>query len=125
MAQIISVQGKYLYKPDGTRFFMKGIAFPSPLQSQDYNETGWIQTLKQIKVDLGTNVNTIRLYRMDPFVNYSGFFDYAASIGVYIMVPLTSVSGAGILDRTLVAPKCYSRKLFEYGVACLDNYLQV
>jgi hypothetical protein len=90
MAQIISVQGKYLYKPDGTRFFMKGIAFPAPLQSQDYNETGWIQTLKQIKVDLGTNVNTIRLYRMDPFVNYSGFFDYAASIGVYIMVPLTS-----------------------------------
>jgi len=122
---VVSVQGRYLYNEDGKRFFMKGIAFPAPLSSHHYNETGWIAVLRQIKVELHADINTIRLYRMDPTVDYSGFFDYAASLGIYVLVPLTSVSAGGILDRSLAAPKCYSRKLLEYGVACLQNYMQV
>lgn len=29
-----------------------------------------------------------------------------------------------MLDREKAAPKCYPRKLFNYGVSCLHNYLQ-
>lgn len=122
---VVSVQGRYFYNEDGSRFFIKGIAFPAPTKSHSYNETAWIDVLRQIKVTLEADINTIRLYRMDPRIDYSGFFDYAASLGVYVLVPLTSVSGDGILDRTLAAPKCYSHKLLEYGVACLENYMQV
>jgi hypothetical protein len=121
---IVSAIGNYLYKEDGTRFFVKGIAFPVPLKPHDYNETAWIGILRQLKVGLKLDINAVRLYRMDPSVDYSGFFDYAASVGIYVIVPLTSDSGAGVLDRDKPAPKCYSRKLFQYGVASLRNFMQ-
>lgn len=124
MTTPVSLQGRYLYKEDGTRFFMKGLAFPAPLKTHDYNETGWKEVLKQVKLELDTDINTVRIYRMSPLINYTGFFEYAASLGIYVLVPLTSVSGDGIMDRSLSAPHCYSQKLFEYGVACLINYLQ-
>ena len=103
---------------------MKGIAFPVPLKPHDYNETAWIGILRQVKVDLKLDINTVRLYQMDPSVDYSGFFDYAASVGVYVIVPLTPDSGAGVLDRDKPAPKCYMHNLFQYGVASLRNYMQ-
>lgn len=121
---IVSARGNYLYQEDGTRFFVKGMAFPVPLKPHDYNETAWIGILRQLKVDLKLDINTVRLYRMDPSVDYSGFFDYAASVGVYVIVPLTSASGDGNLDREKPAPKCYPCKLFQYGVASLRNYMQ-
>jgi 1,3-beta-glucanosyltransferase GAS1 len=121
----VSVRGRYLYNEDGTRFFMKGIAFPVPYLPLDYDESAWIGILRQLKLELKLDINTVRVYRMDPAVDYSGFFDEAASLGIYVLVPLTSAMGHGVLDRTEPAPHCYNRQLFEYGAACLDNYMQV
>lgn len=123
---VVSVEGRYFVKSkDGTRVLIKGIAFPAPLIESDddtgYDEKGWIAVLDQLH-DLKLEINTIRIYRMDPKENYSKFMNRAASLGIYVLVPLTGVSDGGVLDRDKAAPKCYPRKLFDYGKACLDNF---
>jgi len=57
-------------------------------------------------------------------VDYSEFIEGAAELGVYIIVPLTAASGGGVLDRTLPAPKCYKKSLFNYGANALTQYLK-
>ena len=118
---------------------MRGIAFPipPPTQTKNYyfstddpvngnklnNESylsGWISVLEQLAND--SNFNTIRLYEMDCRFNYSSFFSRAAELGIYAMVPLTTLSGPGVLSRTTGAPLCYPRKLFDYGATCLERF---
>ena len=126
----IHVHGKHLYKRDGTQFTVKGIAFPTPpvnylRQSNGYDAQAWLEILQQLKVDLGLDFNTIRLYRINPVqVNYQEFFDGAAKLGIYVIVPLTTANGVGVLDRTLPAPTCYNRNLFAYGASSLVEYLK-
>ena len=123
----------------GRRFFMKGIAFPIPPPSQtrqyyySNNDTinaddlsdesylfGWIKVLEQLAND--SDVNTIRLYEIDCRFNYSSFLNRAAELGIYVMIPLTTISGPGVLSRTVSAPHCYPSELFEYGTMCLDKF---
>lgn len=121
---IISVRGPYLYQRDGTRFFVKGVAFPVSVV-ETYNATAWVGILQQLNSLMGLeHYNTVRIYRMDPGIDYSEFFRAAAKLGVYVLVPLTAQWGDGVMDRRVPAPGCYDRKLFEYGVACLRNYLR-
>ena len=127
----IHVHGKHLYKRDGTQFIVKGIAFPTPPMtylrpsSNGYDAKAWLAILKQLRVDLGLNFNTVRLYRINPVqVNYQEFFDGAARLGIYVIVPLTTASGVGVLDRTLPAPTCYNRNLFVYGASAIVEYLK-
>jgi len=140
----IHVRGKHLYKKHNngtsmTSFTIKGIAFPTPPESDDnvrhggdvpdvlrgYNATAWLAILKKLRLELDLDFNTIRLYRMHlQKIDYSEFFDGAAALGVYVIVPLTSAFGAGVLDRTLAAPKCYDKKLFGYGATAIVEYLK-
>lgn len=118
----VVVRGKHLYKRDGSRFSIRGIAFPT--SSVDYNASSWLAILKQLR-ELDLQFNTVRLYRMDPLnVDYSEFIAGAAELGVYIIVPLTAAWGGGVLDRTLAAPDCYTKSLFNYGASALKVYLQ-
>lgn len=122
---VVTVEGRYLVKQsDGTRVLMKGLAFPPPpiVSESDsgYNAEGWLAVLQQIE-DLGVEINTIRVYSMDPWVDYSEFLNKAAEMGIYVIVPLTG-SIEGILDREDPAPKCYTKSLYLYGKACIDNY---
>jgi hypothetical protein len=125
----IHVRGKHLYKSDGTPFFVKGIAFPTPpeimtaKQNYGYDAKSWLAILHQLR-DLGLEFNTIRLYRLHASVDYSEFFRGAAELGVYVIVPLTSAEGPGVLDRKLAAPKCYKSKLFVYGARAVREYLK-
>jgi hypothetical protein len=121
------------------------MAFPVPVDYDSknyvYNETGWIDVLHQLR-EASPYINTIRLYRLPPTVflqtpqlqqssltvndnNPSlGFFQEAARLGFYVVVPLTAVSGDGVLDRDLKAPSCYKYKLYNYGKKLVDT-LQV
>jgi hypothetical protein len=126
----IHVKGKHLYNSDGSQFIIKGIAFPTPPESQltqpnrGYDAKSWLAILKQLR-DLGLEFNTIRLYRLYPDkVDYSEFFEGAAELGIYVIVPLTSAAGPGVLDRKLAAPKCYKPKLFKYGARAVKEYLK-
>ena len=127
----IHVKGKHLFKTDGSPFVVKGIAFPTvedkllvSAHGYGYNATAWLDVLRQLR-ELDLEFNTIRLYRMFPeHVDYDEFFEGAASMGVYVIIPLTSSKGKGVLDRNLAAPKCYGRKLFRYGAHALKSYLK-
>jgi hypothetical protein len=125
----IHVRGKHLYKWDGTPFIIKGIAFPTPSENigaqkrYGYDPESWLAILHQLR-DLGLEFNTVRLYRLHPSVDYSEFFRGAAKLGVYVIVPMTSVDGSGVLDRKIAAPKCYKPKLFVYGARAIKEYLK-
>lgn len=121
----IHVKGKHLYKSDGTPFTVKGIAFPTPPETakSKYDAKSWLAVLHQLR-DLDLEFNTIRLYRLESSVDYSEFFKGAAELGVYVIVPLTSAEGQGVLDRKLPAPKCFKSKLFVYGARSVREYLQ-
>ena len=132
---VVVVRGRHLVKKsDGSRFFVKGIAFPAPPGDDDdrhrrhhgYDPIAWLAVLRQLRIDLDLDFNAVRLYRLHPDrVDYSEFFVGAASLGVYVIVPLTSASGCGVLDRDVPAPGCYPRRLFEYGASALrDQYLR-
>jgi hypothetical protein len=130
---VVHVRGRHLHKRDGSRFFVRGIAFPTPpapsaagdRSRHGYDPPAWLAVLRQLRVDLGLEFNAVRLYRLHPeSVDYSEFFRGAASLGVYVIVPLTSAAGDGVLDRDAPAPECYPRGLFEYGVRALGQYLR-
>jgi Glucanosyltransferase len=127
----IAVRGRYLvYNKDPTRrFFVQGIAFPiTPSAKPVYNETGWMAVLDQIAST--TDVNTVRVYSMNCSAAavhanlYNNFLQHAARLGIYVMVPLTSATGPGVLERTSKAPKCYTPHLYQHGTRCLSMFLQ-
>jgi len=123
----VVVRGTHLFKRDGSIFTIRGVAFPTPPEDDVgvfYNASAWLDILKQLR-ELDLQFNTVRLYRMDPLkVDYSEFIEGAAELGVYIIVPLTAASGGGVLDRTLPAPRCYKKSLFNYGANALYQYLK-
>lgn len=112
----VIVQGRYLvYKTNpAKRFFIKGIAFPNAPHNRPYDVRGWVAILQQIR-DASPLVNTIRLYSIDASRDYSEFIETAAKLGFYLLIPVTSNSGGGVLNRNLAAPKCYKKKLYQYG----------
>lgn len=126
----VIVQGRYLvYEQDPSRrFLMQGMAFPVPLKPESYNEDGWIAVLKQLR-EASPHINTLRLYRTH-MSNYTlheygnpmeGFYQAAADLGFYLLVPLTAAQGDGVLNRGKAAPLCYNEKLFRYGAHVIES----
>eukprot|EP00808_Paulinella_micropora_P018593 g52061.t1 len=115
-------QGRYLVYPDGSRFFMKGMAFPIqiPFVEKGYDKDGWIAVLEQLAAT--STVNTLRIYTMDCREDYTEFIMRAQELGFYLIVPLTYPEGEGVLDRNLAAPKCYNAALYQYGKKCVNNF---
>jgi hypothetical protein len=109
---------------------MKGIAFPATEhgggeEEDAYNASAWIDVLHQLVIDLNvSSLNTVRLYRMNSTVDYTDFFQAAAQLGIYVIVPLTSAKGDGVMDRTLPAPACYNETLFRFGISAIQNYIR-
>lgn len=127
----VIVQGRYLvYEQNPSlRFMMRGMAFPVSLHTKIYNEEAWIAILKQLR-EASPYINTIRLYQIHLDIddtgshdnhNMDGFYQAAAELGFYVLVPLTTASGDGVLDRGKAAPACYTAKLFRYGARVVES----
>jgi len=89
------------------------------------NATGWIAFLDQLAAQNPTlNAVRVYMYELDRRTDYAPLLRYAASLGICVLVPLTSRSGPGVLSRTDAAPKCYRypAALYGYGATCLDEY---
>ena len=135
---IVAVQGRYLVtrgkegnnheqqqQQQQQRFLMQGMAFPIAPASHDkrmdnYDAAGWIAVLEQLAAD--TDINTVRIYELDcrqPRL-YESFLQRAADLGIYVLIPLTTVSGKGVLNRNRRAPHCYNQTLYDYGRTCMD-----
>ena len=85
------------------------------------NLTGWNAVLDQLASEAPA-INTVRVYEMDCRQDHGAFLDRAAELGLYVLVPLTTRSGEGVLSRDEAAPRCYPRRLYDYGVQCLERY---
>jgi hypothetical protein len=117
----VIVDGKYLvYERDPSqRFRMRGLAFPVPHTDTTYDPEGWIAILKQLR-KASPELNTLRLYRIH-LGAMDGFYQAAADLGFYLLVPLTSAQGSGVLNRDDDAPDCYRAQLYQYGVDVIDS----
>ena len=104
----VIVSGRYLvYEKDpSTRFRMRGLAFPVPRPETSYEQDGWVAILRQLR-EASPELNTLRIYRLAHPDEMAGFYQAAAELGFYLLVPLTSAQGHGVLDREKPAPKCY------------------
>lgn len=110
-----------MYEKDHSkRFYIQGIAFPVT-DNEEFHADGWVAVLKQIR-NASKVVNAVRLYDIDPAIDYSEFLRGAASLGFYVIVPLTAVSGGGVLNRGLPAPTCYNENLYAFGVSVIDQF---
>ena len=127
----VIVSGKFLvYERDPTqRFRMRGLAFPVPHDietTHSYKPNGWIAILKQLR-QASPELNTLRLYRIPAVEGEAGgrimdsFYQAAADLGFYLLVPLTSAQGDGVLNRDDDAPDCYRPALYHYGVRVIDS----
>ena len=104
------------------RFFIKGVTYdPTPLCEQwdtdvladDYSHS-WLQYEADLQDILLLNVNTIRIYQLDPLKTHTKFMQLAESLGLYVIAPLTSVH-SGYLDAGLPSPDCYTAEIDGYG----------
>jgi len=78
--------------------------------TQDKYETLWGPALVAMA---GAGINTVRLYNVDPETDHTRFMQTAASLGIYVIVPLTRKDWGYLPAFT--APECYTRDIEGYG----------
>ncbi|KAJ6585855.1 glycoside hydrolase family 72 protein [Mycena capillaripes] len=121
----ISRQGRYLYQDDGSRFFLKGIAYqtqgivipgpnnplnqPSTFVDQLADSAGCTRDLPFLQ-KLG--VNAIRAYSVDSSLNHDACMSALSGAGIYVILDLTLPLN-GSIDTTVPA----------WGVNILDQYI--
>jgi Glucanosyltransferase len=131
---VVLIQDRFLVTDTtNTRFFVRGIAFPDspveksedPVPHVEYNPAGWISVLEQLRGAMPEEaLNTVRLYRLDADVDYSEFYEAAARLGFYVLIPLTGNKGHAVLDRLKAPPHCYPPGLWEYGKRMVESSMK-
>jgi len=136
----VVVKGNFLYdSKTGDRFFAKGVAYnprywafderlmkkgnctpgDPPVAKLSYAadptadelESTWKEALNAMAY---MGANTVRLYNIDPEQSHKKFMDYAKSLGIYVIVPLTRHDW-GFLPAGSPAPLCYTEDIEGYG----------
>lgn len=117
-------KGHYLYdNVKKERFYIKGVTYSPELysfdkktylkpRSTDYAsddmEAQWMRDVPYLQ-ELG--VNTVRLYNIDPRKSHEKFMNKMNENGIYVLVPLTTMEGSGVLDAGIPSPGCYTSSL--------------
>jgi len=120
----VTRSGRYLYTPDGNRFYIKGVAYqPQGQEISDPNSpfsepstfidpladsNGCARDLPNLKA-LG--VNAIRVYSVDSTKNHDACMSSFSSAGIYTIIDL-SLPSNGSIDRA--APSWSTNLLDEY-----------
>jgi len=89
--------------PDGP------LPYTEDVQSDDHEEE-WNTDLEAM-ANMGAN--TVRLYNIDPSKDHSKFMNKAASLGIYVIVPLNGKDW-GFLPA-FPSPSCYTQEIEGYG----------
>jgi len=144
----IVIKGNLLYDSiTKERFYIKGVAYdPIPnclydagtshavdidILADDYPENEsvegqeWVNWRADLTDIARMNVNAIRIYTTNPDKSHSKFMNYAESLGLYVVVPLTG-SSFGRLDAQQGSPSCYTgelgRNLLYFGRSVMKEY---
>lgn len=112
----ITRNGKFLVKPDGTRFYIKGLAYqeslptaeqtPESLGQGGYPEpTNYVDPLAQpdacsrdVKLMQDLGINTIRVYSVNSSLNHDACMKTFDDAGIYVVIDL-GLPGQGSINR--------------------------
>ncbi|PWN98416.1 hypothetical protein FA09DRAFT_329478 [Tilletiopsis washingtonensis] len=122
----ITRRGKYLYRPDGTRFYIKGIAYQESAPTESDSETGGFPEPTSFEDPLALpaactrdvpylqqlGVNTIRVYSVDSQRDHSSCMRTFEEAGIYV-----------ILDLGLPVNGSINRAEPSWDTALLEQYL--
>ncbi|KAG8982896.1 1,3-beta-glucanosyltransferase gas1, partial [Tulasnella sp. 427] len=127
----ITRAGKYLYQEDGTRFYIKGIAyqeqgtvttndptgFPEPTDYIDplADAAGCNRDLPYLK-QLG--VNTIRVYSVNSALNHDSCMQALSGAGIYVILDL-ALPVNGSIDR---ASPAWTNNLLDLYLGTIDTF---
>lgn len=127
----VTRKGRYLYTPDGTRFYIKGVAYqPQGQAANDPNNpflepatfidpladsTGCARDIPYL-TQLGVNV--IRVYSVDNTQSHDSCMSALETAGIYTMIDL-SLPVNGSIDRS--APS-WSTNLLDLYVSTIDSF---
>jgi len=125
--------GRYLYQDDGTRFYIKGIAYqpPGELHVSDDNEFGEPGTYTDPLADPAgcardapilseAGVNALRVYSVDSSLNHDDCMKTFSDAGIYTIIDLSTPLN-GSIDR--LAPS-WSTNLQDSYLRTVDAFHQ-
>ncbi|KAJ7456634.1 1,3-beta-glucanosyltransferase [Mycena latifolia] len=126
--------GRYLYTDDGTRFYIKGVAYqpagvvvassdnafnePSTFTDPLADAAGCARDLPFLQ-KLG--VNTIRAYSVDSSLNHDSCMNSFSSAGIYIIIDL-ALPLNGSIDRTIPAWSTNLQDQYLTTIAAFSKY---
>jgi len=89
------------------------VNFWDDVLADDYSNE-WLDYESDLQDIVSMGVNSIRLYQIDPYKTHSNFLNYAQSLGLYVIPPLTGTEW-GYLDASRPSPDCYTASKDGYG----------
>ncbi|KAI0301302.1 glycoside hydrolase family 72 protein [Russula brevipes] len=128
----IKRSGRYLYKPDGSRFYLKGLAYQEQgAAAQDPNApfsepSSFIDPLangpacqRDLPYLKQLGINTIRVYSVNSSLDHSTCMKTFSSAGIYVILDL-SLPLNGSIDRTAPA---WTTNLLDVYLRTVDAFL--
>ncbi|EEB06247.1 cell wall protein Gas1 [Schizosaccharomyces japonicus yFS275] len=129
----ISVDGRYFYFENGTRFFIKGVAYQPNVDTDsngDAVSSDFVDPLAQedsclrdVEYFKKLHINTIRVYAVNASQDHSACMKALDSAGIYVLADLAQPSES--IDRT--SPKWDTNLFSRYAsvVDAMANYTNV
>jgi len=127
----ITRQGRYLYKDDGSRFYIKGIAYQEQGQvvASDDNPFGEPSTFidplalpdacnRDIPYLTDLGVNAIRVYSVNSSLNHDGCMSALSNAGIYTIIDL-AIPLNGSIDR--LSPS-WTTNLLDSYISTIDGF---
>ncbi|KAG8942830.1 1,3-beta-glucanosyltransferase gas1, partial [Tulasnella sp. 408] len=123
--------GKYLYQEDGTRFYIKGIAYQEQGTVTENDPTGFPEPTDYVDPLADANgctrdvpylqqlgVNTIRVYSVNSALNHDSCMQALESAGIYVILDL-ALPVNGSIDR---ASPAWTANLLDLYIGTVDAF---
>lgn len=125
--------GKYLYQEDGTRFYIKGIAYQEQGTVTENDPTGFPEPTDYVDPLADANgctrdvpylqqlgVNTVRVYSVNSALNHDSCMQALSGAGIYVILDL-ALPVNGSIDR---ASPAWTSNLLDLYVGTVDAFLK-
>ncbi|KAH8889255.1 glycolipid anchored surface protein [Thozetella sp. PMI_491] len=124
----ITAKGQYLFTPNGTQFFIRGVAYQQGVGvggQVDPGTQSFIDPLadatsckRDIPLLQQLNTNTIRVYAVDPTADHSECMTALDAAGIYVIADLGAPADGDSINRDTPA---WNTALFDRYKGVIDN----
>jgi hypothetical protein len=121
---IVLVNNVLYDSTNSTRWYGVGSSYEYSVDNDHRND--WLPAMQLLTRTID-NINLLRIYNIDPYLNYDKFLNYTATIGLYLLVPLSPSQGFCVLNRDKPPPlegdnTCYPSCLLSYAQAVINQF---